>query len=137
MMLYTQSLKLNLACRYLNITTLHLLQLTLLQIGPCLQPNRKLIGGGTLGFLAVCQSVCLSVRPLNVRSLGYPDFSLQSLEILTLFSDFCCLTICSWLADTDCCWTTCISVKGGPYQQKIEHSGWFGIITSFTVCYKQ
>ena len=51
--------------------------------------------GGTIGFLAVCQSVCpsipppfclsihLSVRSLNVPPLGFPDFSQLSFEILT------------------------------------------------------
>ena len=40
---------------------------------------------GTIGFLAVCQSVCpslcLSVRPLNVSPLGFPVFSQSSFDI--------------------------------------------------------
>ena len=34
--------------------------------------------------LSVSLSVCLSVRPLGVRPLGFPDFSHSSFEILTL-----------------------------------------------------
>ena len=43
-------------------------------------------GGGALGFLAVCHSVRLSVRPsvrLGVRPLGFPNFSHLSFDILT------------------------------------------------------
>ena len=39
-----------------------------------------LLAGGTINLLAVCPSVCLSVR---LSHFSFPEFSLQSFEILT------------------------------------------------------